>query len=94
MDSNLSLMDSLKSHNKFFQMFIEMIPKEIYRGNEEDDELVNPRYFKHRKEPLTLDEKKLMSRKRKLEKYSLSGVSNYSYQLLSLLDCSLVIFQS
>lgn len=74
------------SHDCFFRTFIEMIPKEIYRGSEEDDEVVNPRYFKHRKEPLTLDEKKLLSRKRKQEKYGMNGVSTNAntHQLFTL----------
>ena len=75
MEQNKDLIDSLKSHDKFFGLFINMIPKEIYRGSEEQDDLVNPRYFKHRKEPLTLNEKKLLSRKRKIEKYNLTDVS-------------------
>lgn len=89
MSSNIKLADSLRSHDVFFQMFVEMIPKEIYNGNDESEDLVNPRYFKHRKEPLTLHEKKLLSRKRKSEKYSLKLDDVRIEYVLYILSCIL-----
>lgn len=63
--------ERIRSNDAFFQMFINQIPKEIYRAEENSD--MNTKYFKHRKAPLTLDEKKILSKKRKNEKYGLNG---------------------
>lgn len=63
--------DRIRSNDAFFQMFVDQIPKDIYHAEENSD--MNTKYFKHRKAPLTSDEKKVLSKKRKSEKYGLNG---------------------
>lgn len=42
-----------------------MIPRDLYRpAEEEDEEVLNKRYHKHRKMPLQTDERKALSKKR------------------------------
>ena len=50
-----------------------MIPQELYRPADED-ELVeeNTRYYKHKKQPLALEVKKEITKRKKAEKYSMS----------------------
>jgi cobalamin biosynthesis protein CobT len=58
----------MEEHDLFFQRIIGLIPRELYNAKEDDDSL-NTRYFKHRIQPLEASERKLLSKKRKLEKY-------------------------
>ena len=47
-----------------------MIPRDLYRPvEEEDEEVLNKRYHKHRKMPLQTDERKALSKKRLKEIY-------------------------
>ena len=81
----MSLSSSLLSHNEFFVRIISLIPSELYglkqdeNEDDEDDEDenkddvdkndINSKYFKHRKQPLSVDEKKLLSKQAKKEKF-------------------------
>jgi hypothetical protein len=83
-------MNTISSHDAFFQKFIDIIPKEIY---ENDDTIeINTKYYKHRKVPLTADEKKVLSKKRLKEKYRnsmviiLSKIKAYSSIKYSFID--------
>lgn len=63
----------MEEHDLFFQRIIGLIPKELYKSaEEEEDESMNNRYFKHRLQPLQASERKLLSKKRKLEKYGIA----------------------
>ena len=56
---------SIESHDSFFSRIIDMIPRDLYRPvEEEDEEVLNKRYHKHRKMPLQTDERKALSKKR------------------------------
>lgn len=61
-----------------------MIPKDLYKAQDDnDEEELNSRYFKHRKMPIPPDEKKLLSKKKRDEKYGVQRVSmNISEVLL------------
>ncbi len=52
-----------------------MIPKELYQPaeEEEEDENENTKYYKHRKLPLAPEQRKLLTKKRKLGAYSVSN---------------------
>jgi hypothetical protein len=63
----------MEEHDAFFQRIIGLIPKELYKASDEEDESMNSRYFKHRLQPLQASERKVLSKKRKLEKYGGAG---------------------
>ncbi len=56
----------MDKHDDFFGHIISMIPHELYRGVEESD-VSNEKYYKHKKQALTLAEKKKIT-KEKLKK--------------------------
>lgn len=71
----------LKQHDHFFQRCIDMIPSELYKhtdsltgyqdsDNEDREQEANSKYYKHRKQPLTADERKIKSQENKKRKYS------------------------
>lgn len=68
----VSFISGLKSHDQFFTRIINMIPAELYRHSlsEDGDGAINTKYYKHRKLPLTPDEKKLLSKQKIAEKYA------------------------
>ena len=54
-----------------------MIPKELYHPTDEDDDNddeENTKYYKHRKLPLAPEQRKLLTKKRKLGAYSVPEV--------------------
>ena len=60
-----SIESTIESHDSFFARIIEMIPRDLYKpAEEEDEEVLNKRYHKHRKMPLQTDERKALSKKR------------------------------
>jgi|LauGreDrversion2_3_1035106.scaffolds.fasta_scaffold08950_3 60S ribosome biogenesis protein Rrp14 len=82
---------NVRDHNDFFVRIITLIPSDLYaeRGikdeDGEDDDAddvavvnVNSKYFKHRKQPLSADDRKLMSKQAKREKYKSLGMSQQS----------------
>ena len=71
--------DILREHDNFFKSFIDMVPRELYNTNEDNLLEMNTKYYKHQKVPLTTDEKKILSVKRKAEKYSLSNTLDKVY---------------
>ena len=58
---------TLEEHDAFFGRIIGMIPKELYKHEEEVE--TASKYHKHKKVALTTDEKKTISKKKKAEKY-------------------------
>lgn len=65
---------SIASHDNFFARIIDMIPRDLYKPvEEEDEEVLNKRYHKHRKMPLQTDERKALSKKRLKEIYEPEG---------------------
>ena len=52
-----------------------MIPSELYKAADVDEEEMNSRYFKHRQVPLAPHEKKVLSKKKKDDKYSTKQVN-------------------
>ena len=58
---------TLEEHDAFFVRIIGMIPKELYKHEEEVE--TASKYHKHKKVALTTDEKKTISKKKKAEKY-------------------------
>jgi len=69
---NLEL--SIRHNDAFFASIIDMIPRDLYKPvEEEDEEVLNKRYHKHRKMPLQLEEKKALSKKRLKEIYEPKG---------------------
>jgi hypothetical protein len=56
----------MDKHDDFFGHIISMIPHELYRGIEES-QVSNEKYYKHKKQALTLAEKKKLT-KEKLKK--------------------------
>ena len=65
-----SLEESIKGYDLFFDRIIDMIPRDLYKpAEEEDEEVLNQRYHKHRKKPLQTDERKALSKKRLEEVY-------------------------
>ena len=74
--------DSLASvlqHDAFFQRIIDMIPSDLYKTADIDEEEMNSRYFKHRQVPLAPHEKKVLSKKKRDEKYSTQEVHTNQY---------------
>lgn len=71
--------DILREHDNFFKSFIDMVPRELYNTNEDNLLEMNTKYYKHRKVPLTTDEKKILSVKRKADKYSISNTLHKVY---------------
>ncbi len=68
----------MEGHDAFFQRIIGLIPRELYKADEEEE--LNTRYFKHKQVPLAPAEKKIISQKRKHEKYGTAEVScNFSW---------------
>ncbi len=68
-----SVMDSIININSFFVQIIDMIPRDLYKASEEkdeDDEIHNTKYYKHRKLPLSVEERKLASAQNLKEKYA------------------------
>jgi len=56
-----------------------MIPKDLYQpAEEEEDENENTKYYKHRKLPLAPEQRKLLTKKRKLGAYSVSNPESQS----------------
>jgi hypothetical protein len=79
--SNDVIYQRLKQHDHFFQRCIDMIPTELYKHTEtltgyreDDDEQPETessnKFYKHRKLPLTADERKTKSQENKKRKYS------------------------
>jgi hypothetical protein len=73
--SSTEMMES-RAIDSFFSRIVGMIPQSLYRHtlsedqNAVDTEEGNSKYFKHRKLPLTANERKQNSKKNMLEKYS------------------------
>lgn len=65
-------MDSIMESNKFFIRFIDMIPKDLYKAPEDSDveHSMDTKYHKHRKLPLPVNERKLISSKNKKHKFT------------------------
>ena len=76
------MLSLLSSHNDFFERIILLIPSELYAVRDESDneensqddfseeeDNVNTKYFKHRKQPLSADDRKLQSKQNKQAKY-------------------------
>ena len=76
------MLSLLSSHNDFFERIILLIPSELYAVRDESDneensqddfseeeDNVNTKYFKHRKQPLSVDDRKLQSKQNKQAKY-------------------------
>lgn len=62
-----------EQHDVFFSRIISMIPRELYRPAEEDEMVENnTRYYKHKKQPLPIDVKKEITKRKKAEKYSMN----------------------
>jgi hypothetical protein len=65
----------MKAHDAFFGHIISMIPRDLYKPDEEAQDELNSRFFKHRQMPLGLSEKKAISQKKKEEKYGVKSSS-------------------
>ena len=63
-------MESTKVIDSFFNSLVDMIPVALYRHTEQESGLDADKYHKHRKLPLTVDERKSASKKKIAEKYS------------------------
>ena len=64
---------SIAETDLFFSRIIAMIPHELYKHTTDvHDEIVNVKYYKHRKAPLEPDEKKLLSNQKRKAKYEAS----------------------
>lgn len=64
-----------ESNDDFFASIISMIPRELYKPADDDDEDLNQaKYFKHKKLPMDSDVKKSISKKRLAEKYGKAEV--------------------
>ena len=61
---------TLEDHDAFFGRIISMIPKELYKHDEEVE--TASKYYKHKKMALSTDEKKRISKKKKEEKYGVT----------------------
>ncbi len=71
---NSNLYNTVLGCDKFFSNIIQLIPKELYKQDEnEDEELDNAKYYKHKKQALSLDEKKKISKQNKKLKYSVEN---------------------
>lgn len=66
---------SLEEHDVFFGRIIGMIPRELYKPVEPEEEFES-KYFKHKKVPLPQDVKKTISKRKKEEKYGMGEVSS------------------
>lgn len=63
--------DFTRKNDIFFARIISMIPHDLYWPQEEEsEELSNIRYLKHKRLPLMKDEKKVISRKKRMDIYS------------------------
>jgi hypothetical protein len=67
-----ALIDAARSHDAFFTRIIDMIPADLYKhsASADADNEENTKYYKHRKLPLTVDEKKRIGKQKVAEKYS------------------------
>ena len=61
---------NLEEHDQYFSRVISWIPPDLYEAHEEEDEIVNDRYYKHKKQALPPAERKLMRKKRIKETYA------------------------
>ncbi len=66
------MVSTLEEHDAFFGRIISMIPRELYKHEEEVLETAS-KYYKHKKVALSTDEKKRISKKKKAEKYGAIG---------------------
>jgi hypothetical protein len=65
---------SIHSHDAYFSRIISWISPELYHPKDTDEEdPENDRYYKHKKQPLTKDTKKMLQKKKRKEVYSLSS---------------------
>ncbi len=66
---NDPILINIARHDRSFCSLIECIPKDLYRAVEEDEEVLNAKYFKHKRAPMTADERKLSRKQRRREAY-------------------------
>lgn len=77
------LQQRLEQHDHHFHRLIQLIPHELYKhtasltgyhddseNEEQVNDAANSKYYKHRKQPLTADERKIKSIENKKRKYS------------------------
>jgi hypothetical protein len=67
--SSVQFNSDASAHDSFFASIISMIPRELYKPVEEEEEDTNVKYHKHKKQPLPADVKKNIRSKKIAEKY-------------------------
>lgn len=72
--SNDPILARISRHDRSFCSLIDCIPRSLYRAVEEDEDVLNAKYFKHKRAPMTADERKLSRKQRRRETYGLDGV--------------------
>ena len=70
MQEKTKLSNSIKSHDLFFMTIINMIPRELYKPPDLDKVNLNSKYYKHRRLPMELSDKKLISKQKREDKYN------------------------
>jgi hypothetical protein len=55
----------IECHDDFFRSIINIIPQDLYQNKDDELNQTSSKYFKHRQLPLTANERKQNSKKRK-----------------------------
>jgi hypothetical protein len=71
--ANDPILARISRHDRSFCSLIECIPRSLYRAVEEDEDVLNAKYFKHKRAPMTADERKMSRKQRRRETYGLGG---------------------
>jgi hypothetical protein len=69
--ANDPVLARISRHDRSFCALIDCIPRSLYRAVEEDEDVLNAKYFKHKRAPMTADERKNSRKQRRRETYGL-----------------------